>query len=150
MRWYEQLPAPRRLERLGHLMGLSVSLQPREKVRWRNEILPALIEIDDGGLMVIESLDSEGKALYWLNDSGDVQREAELVELLLKGQGSIVLLGRRSAGRMRVSTTSYSPTASTGSGNIFAGPNGKSADLAGLDHQQRTGTRRYSVFDAGL
>jgi len=99
MRWYEQLPAPRRLERLGHLMGLSVSLQPREKVRWRNEILPALIEIDDGGLMVIESLDSEGKALYWLNDSGDVQREAELVELLLKGQGSIVLLGTAERGQ---------------------------------------------------
>ncbi|CAI0737052.1 RTX-I toxin determinant B [Serratia fonticola] len=99
MRWYEQLPAPRRLERLGHLMGLSVSLQPREKVRWRNEILPALIEIDDGGLMVIESLDSEGKALYWLNDSGDVQREAELVELLLKGQGSIVLLGAAERGQ---------------------------------------------------
>ncbi|MGF6192891.1 type I secretion system permease/ATPase [Serratia sp. 2723] len=99
MRWYEQLPASRRLERLGHLMGLSVSLQPREKVRWRNEILPALIEIDDGGLMVIESLDSEGKALYWLNDSGDVQREAELVELLLKGQGSIVLLGAAERGQ---------------------------------------------------
>jgi ATP-binding cassette subfamily C protein LapB len=99
MRWYEQLPAPRRLERLGHLMGLSVSLQPREKVRWRNEILPALIEIDDGGLMVIESLDSEGKALYWLNDSGDVQREAELVELLLKGQGTIVLLGAAERGQ---------------------------------------------------
>ncbi|CAI2538955.1 RTX-I toxin determinant B [Serratia fonticola] len=99
MRWYEQLPAPRRLERLGHLMGLSVSLQPREKVRWRNEILPALIEIDDGGLMVIESLDSEGKALYWLNDSGDVQREAELVELLLKGQGNIVLLGAAERGQ---------------------------------------------------
>ncbi|MBC3378662.1 type I secretion system permease/ATPase [Serratia fonticola] len=99
MRWYEQLPAPRRLERLGHLMGLSVSLQPREKVRWRNEILPALIEIDDGGLMVIESLDSEGKALYWLNDSGDVQREAELVELLLKGQGTIVLLGAAKRGQ---------------------------------------------------
>ncbi|HBE9092491.1 type I secretion system permease/ATPase [Serratia fonticola] len=99
MRWYEQLPAPRRLERLGHLMGLSVSLQPREKVRWRNEILPALIEIDDGGLMVIESLDNEGKALYWLNDSGDVQREAELVELLLKGQGTIVLLGAAERGQ---------------------------------------------------
>lgn len=99
MRWYEQLPAPRRLERLGHLMGLSVSLQPREKVRWRNEILPALIEIDDGGLMVIESLDSEGKALYWLNDSGDVQREAELVELLLKSQGTIVLLGTAERGQ---------------------------------------------------
>ncbi|MEB7886645.1 type I secretion system permease/ATPase [Serratia fonticola] len=99
MRWYEQLPTPRRLERLGHLMGLSVSLQPREKVRWRNEILPALIEIDDGGLMVIESLDSEGKALYWLNDSGDVQREAELVELLLKGQGTIVLLGAAKRGQ---------------------------------------------------
>ncbi|HBE9081928.1 TPA: type I secretion system permease/ATPase [Serratia fonticola] len=99
MRWYEQLPAPRRLERLGHLMGLSVSLQPREKVRWRNEILPALIEIDDGGLMVIESLDNEGKALYWLNDSGDVQREAELVELLLKGQGTIVLLGATERGQ---------------------------------------------------
>lgn len=99
MRWYEQLPAPRRLERLGHLMGLSVSLQSREKVRWRNEILPALIEIDDGGLMVIESLDSEGKALYWLNDSGDVQREAELVELLLKGQGTIVLLGAAKRGQ---------------------------------------------------
>ncbi|ERK13410.1 LktB [Serratia fonticola AU-P3(3)] len=99
MRWYEQLPTPRRLERLGHLMGLSVSLQPREKVRWRNEILPALIEIDDGGLMVIESLDSEGKALYWLNDSGDVQREAELVELLLKGQGTIVLLGAANRGQ---------------------------------------------------
>ncbi|MFN3071246.1 type I secretion system permease/ATPase [Serratia sp. J2] len=99
MRWYEQLPAPRRLERLGHLMGLSVSLQPREKVRWRNEILPALIEIDDGGLMVIESLDNEGKALYWLNDSGDVQREAELVELLLKGLGTIVLLGAAERGQ---------------------------------------------------
>lgn len=99
MRWYEQLPLPRRLERLGHLMGLSVSLQPREKVRWRNEILPALIEIDDGGLMVIESLDSEGKAKYWLNDSGDVQREADLVELLLKGQGTIVLLGTAQRGQ---------------------------------------------------
>lgn len=99
MRWYEQLPTVRRLERLGHLMGLSVSLQPREKVRWRNEILPALIEIDDGGLIVIESLDSEGKALYWLNDSGDVQREAELVELLLKGQGTIVLLGAAKRGQ---------------------------------------------------
>jgi ATP-binding cassette subfamily C protein LapB len=93
MRWYEQLPLPRRLERMGYLMGLSVSLQPREKIRWRNEILPALIEIDNGSIAVIESLGNEGKVLYWLNDSGDVQREAELAELLTKGQGTILLVG---------------------------------------------------------
>ncbi|WP_431223666.1 type I secretion system permease/ATPase [Serratia sp. L9] len=93
MRWYEQLPLQRRLERMGHLVGLSVSLQPREKIRWRNEILPAMFEIDNGSIVVIESLDNEGKALYWLNDSGDVQREADLVELLTKGQGTILLVG---------------------------------------------------------
>lgn len=99
MRWYEQLPMPRRLERMGYLMGLSVSLQPREKIRWRNEILPALIEIDNGSIAVIESLGNEGKALYWLNDSGDVQRETELVELLTKGQGSILLVGAAERGQ---------------------------------------------------
>lgn len=99
MRWYEQLPPLRRLERMGHLMGLSISLQPREKIRWRNEVLPALIEVDNGGIIVIESLDDQGNARYWLNDSGDVLREAELVTLLVKGQGSILLVGSAERGQ---------------------------------------------------
>ncbi len=99
MRWYEQQPIARQLEQISHLMGLSISLRHREKLRWRNQILPVLAETDDGGVIVIESLNDEGIATYWLNDGGDLQREAELTELIKHSQGIIVLVGIAERGR---------------------------------------------------
>lgn len=99
MRWCEQLPLTRRLERMGYLMGMSVSLQQPEKIRWRNEILPALFEIDQGGVLVIESIKKEGKARFWLNDGGEIRREELLTQLLTKAQGDIVLLGAADRGQ---------------------------------------------------
>lgn len=99
MRWYEQQPIARQLEQISHLMGLSISLRRTEKLRWRNKILPVLAETDDGGVIVIESLNEEGIATYWLNDGGDLQREAELTELIKHSQGIIVLVGIAERGR---------------------------------------------------
>ncbi|WJM81530.1 type I secretion system permease/ATPase [Pectobacterium brasiliense] len=99
MRWYEQQPIARQLEQISYLMGLSISLRHTEKLRWRNKILPVLAETDDGGVIVIESLNEEGIATYWLNDGGDLQREAELTELIKHSQGIIVLVGIAERGR---------------------------------------------------
>ncbi|MDE8742317.1 type I secretion system permease/ATPase [Pectobacterium polaris] len=99
MRWYEQQPIARQLEQISHLMGLSISLRHTEKLRWRNKILPVLAETDDGGVIVIESLNDKGIATYWLNDGGDLQREAELTELIKHSQGIIVLVGIAERGR---------------------------------------------------
>ncbi|MEQ9843636.1 type I secretion system permease/ATPase [Pectobacterium brasiliense] len=99
MRWYEQQPIARQLEQISHLMGLSISLRHTEKLRWRNKILPVLAETDDGGVIVIEALNEEGIATYWLNDGGDLQREAELTELIKHSQGIIVLVGIAERGR---------------------------------------------------
>ncbi|MFJ5366496.1 type I secretion system permease/ATPase [Pectobacterium punjabense] len=99
MRWYEQLPIARQLEQISHLMGLTISLRHPEKIRWRNKMLPVLAETDDGSVIVIESLNDEGIATYWLNDGGDLRREAELAELIKHSQGIIVLVGIAERGR---------------------------------------------------
>lgn len=54
MRWYESLPLPRRLERLSSLMGMQVKIQTATSVRWRNEILPVMAQLQDGSLIVLE------------------------------------------------------------------------------------------------
>ncbi|MBN3121822.1 type I secretion system permease/ATPase, partial [Pectobacterium brasiliense] len=61
--------------------------------------LTVLAETDDGGVIVIEALNEEGIATYWLNDGGDLQREAELTELIKHSQGIIVLVGIAERGR---------------------------------------------------
>lgn len=99
MRWYEQQPIARQLEQISHLMGLSISLRHKEKLRWRNKILPVLAETDDGDIIVIESLNDDGTATYWLNEGGDLQREAELTELIKHSQGIIVLVSIAERGR---------------------------------------------------
>ncbi|MFV0548054.1 MAG: type I secretion system permease/ATPase [Limnobaculum xujianqingii] len=99
MRWYESLPLPRRLERLSSLMGMQVKIQTATSVRWRNEILPVMAQLQDGSLIVLESLDEEQRVVYWLGDGGDLLREESLPELLARIQPDVVLLGIAARGQ---------------------------------------------------
>src|SRR5471032_3713745 len=99
MRWFEHQPLGRQLERLSGLMGLHVGMVSWTKVRWRNEVLPAIIQLEQGGIAVIERLHDDGQADYWLNDGGDLLRSAELVTLLEQSTGPVFLVGVAARGR---------------------------------------------------
>lgn len=99
MRWFEQLPWNRQLDRLSGLMGLQVSIVNRDRVRWRQEVLPAIVVLEHGGTAVIETLDEQGQAGYWMEDGGDIMRQADLSSLLSQGDGNVVLVGVAARGR---------------------------------------------------
>ncbi|MDV5140529.1 MULTISPECIES: type I secretion system permease/ATPase [Yersiniaceae] len=101
MRWFEQLSPARQLERLSGLMGLQVSVVPRDRVRWRQEVLPAIVVLEQGTTAVIETLDADGQAGYWLQDGGDILRQADLSSLLSQGDSNVVLVGVAARGRDR-------------------------------------------------
>ncbi|WP_186371297.1 type I secretion system permease/ATPase [Yersinia alsatica] len=99
MRWFEQLNGLRQLERLSGLLGLQVNVMPLKKVRWRNELLPVLLELEPGSVAVLEHLSDDEQVSYWLSDGGDVIREASLPELLARSQGRVVMVGTAMRGR---------------------------------------------------
>src|SRR5476649_486305 len=99
MRWFEHQPLGRQLDRLSGLMGLQVGMVGWTKVRWRAEVLPAIIQLEQGGIAVIERLHDDGLADYWLNDGGDLLRSAELVTLLEQSSGPVFLVGVAARGR---------------------------------------------------
>ncbi|AKJ42479.1 RTX-I toxin determinant B [Pragia fontium] len=99
MHWYENLPLPRRLERLSGLMGLQAKILSASKVHWRDEILPVMAQLQDGSLIILEALDAEQRVMYWLGESGDLIREEPLEELLKRIQPDVVLLGIANRGQ---------------------------------------------------
>ncbi|WP_114195383.1 type I secretion system permease/ATPase [Edaphovirga cremea] len=99
MRWFEQLGWARQLERMSGLVGLQVSIVKRDRVRWRTQVLPVIVTLEQGSIAVIEGLDDEGQAIYWLNDGGDLTRKADLAELLGQSDGNVVLVGIAARGR---------------------------------------------------
>lgn len=99
MRWFEQLNGLRQLERLSGLLGLQVNVMPLKKVRWRNELLPVLLELEPGSVAVLEHLSDDEQVSYWLSDGGDVIREASLPELLARSQERVVMVGTAMRGR---------------------------------------------------
>ncbi|WP_202113527.1 hypothetical protein, partial [Pseudomonas aeruginosa] len=66
MRWFEQLSGLRQLERLSGLLGLQTNVMPLKKVRWRNELLPVLLELEPGSVAVLEHINDDGLVSYWL------------------------------------------------------------------------------------
>ncbi|MFZ4831648.1 type I secretion system permease/ATPase [Rouxiella sp. Mn2063] len=103
MRWFENQPINRQLERLSGLMGLQIGMASWTKVRWRSEVLPAIITLQQGGIAVIESLHDDGQAEYWVNDGGDLTRSTELSILLEQSTGPVFLVGVAARGRdMRI------------------------------------------------
>ncbi|HHL2558893.1 TPA: type I secretion system permease/ATPase [Yersinia enterocolitica] len=99
MRWFEQLSGLRQLERLSGLLGLQTNVMPLKKVRWRNELLPVLLELEPGSVAVLEHINDDGLVSYWLSDGGDVVRETNLEELVARSQGRVVMVGVANRGR---------------------------------------------------
>ncbi|EKN5087145.1 type I secretion system permease/ATPase, partial [Yersinia enterocolitica] len=99
MRWFEQLSGLRQLERLSGLLGLQTNVMPLKKVRWRNELLPVLLELEPGSVAVLEHINDDGLVSYWLSDGGDVVRETSLEELVARSQGRVVMVGVANRGR---------------------------------------------------
>ncbi|PKH24380.1 type I secretion system permease/ATPase [Enterobacterales bacterium CwR94] len=99
MRWFEHLGAVQQLERLAALLGLHLTLMPRDKLRWRNEVTPVVLLLDSGGLAVIEEIVDEEHVRYWLSDGGDVVREGELALLLAQSAEQVGVVGVAARGR---------------------------------------------------
>ncbi|MBD8168923.1 type I secretion system permease/ATPase [Erwinia persicina] len=99
MRWFEHLTPPQQLERLAGLLGLHLTMSPRDKIRWRQEVTPVVLIMDSGSVVVIEAIDGEGNARYWLSDGGDVVRESELASLLEQSQPEVGIIGVAARGR---------------------------------------------------
>lgn len=99
MRWFEHQPLRRQLDRLSGLMGLQIGMVSWNQVRWRKEVLPAVITLEQGGIAVLEQLHDDGNVDYWLSDGGDLLRSAELVTLLQQSTGPVFLVGMAARGR---------------------------------------------------
>ncbi|MBU9841320.1 type I secretion system permease/ATPase [Rahnella aceris] len=99
MRWFEHQPLRRQLDRLSGLMGLQVGMVSWNQVRWRQEVLPAVITLQQGGIAVLENLHDDGMVDYWLSDGGNLVRSAELVVLLEQSTGPVFLVGVAPRGR---------------------------------------------------
>lgn len=74
MRWFENLPLAPRLDRLAGLMGLQVRLTPIKTMRWNSQTLPVIVQLEEGGLMLLEAIDADGVVTYWLSEGGDLVR----------------------------------------------------------------------------
>lgn len=99
MRWFEHLSGEQQLERLAGLLGLHLTMTPRDKLRWHQEITPVVLSLENGGVAVVEGIDNDGKARYWLSDGGDVVRETELASLLARGRPLVGVVGVAARGR---------------------------------------------------
>ncbi|QBR52534.1 type I secretion system permease/ATPase [Erwinia sp. QL-Z3] len=99
MRWFEHLTPAQQLERLAGLLGLHMTMMPRDKIRWRQEVTPVILIMENGNVVVVETIDAEGKARYWLSDGGDVVRESELALLLAQSQEQVGIVGVAARGR---------------------------------------------------
>jgi len=99
MRWFEQLTDAQQLERLAGLLGLHLTMTPRDKLRWHQEITPVVLALENGGVAVIEAIDGAGNARYWLSDGGDVVRETELASLLARAEPLVGVVGVAARGR---------------------------------------------------
>ena len=99
MRWFENLPIDVRLQRLSGLMGLQVHRVPVAKMRWSAQNLPAIVQMESGEIMLLESLNAEGLVTYWLSNGGDLVREEALETLLERITSDVVMLGIAVRGR---------------------------------------------------
>ncbi|MDW2744229.1 type I secretion system permease/ATPase [Atlantibacter subterraneus] len=93
MRWFENLPLSQRLSRMAGLMGLQIQMMPRDRMRWSPQNLPVIVPGQDGNLVLIEALDGDGLASYWVSDGGDLVREEALATLLERLQNQVVMIG---------------------------------------------------------
>ncbi len=99
MRWFEHQPLHRQLDRLSGLMGLQVGMVSWSQVRWRQEVLPAVVTLKQGGIAVLENLHDDGTVDYWLSDGGDLLRSMELATMLEQSTGPVFLVGVAPRGR---------------------------------------------------
>lgn len=99
MRWFEHQPLNRQLDRLSGLMGLQMGMVSWNKVRWRSEVLPAIVLLEQGEIAVIERLHDDGQVDYWVNDAGDLIRCAELATLFEQNSGAVYLVSVAARGR---------------------------------------------------
>ena len=99
MRWFEHLTPDQQLERLAGLLGLHLTMTPRDKLRWRQEVTPVILLLQNGSVAVVEAIDAEGRARYWLSEGGDVVRESDLQELLAQSQQQVAVPGVAARGR---------------------------------------------------
>ncbi|MFS7220534.1 type I secretion system permease/ATPase [Rahnella inusitata] len=99
MRWFEHQPLRRQLDRLSGLMGLQVGMVSWSQVRWRQEVLPAVVTLKQGGIAVLENLHDDGTIDYWLSDGGDLLRSMELAMMLEQSTGPVFLVGVAPRGR---------------------------------------------------
>ncbi|CCJ89535.1 LktB [Cronobacter turicensis 564] len=62
-------------------------------MRWNSQTLPVIVQLEEGGLMLLEAIDADGVVTYWLSEGGDLVREEPLEALLKRVKPDVALLG---------------------------------------------------------
>ncbi|MER0125517.1 type I secretion system permease/ATPase [Franconibacter daqui] len=93
MRWHHAPHDGEAREKLAALMGLQLSQVRPGEISWHDEILPAVLMLNDGTPVLIESINRQGLVSYWLCRGGDVVRQAPLRKLLSHARDEVVLIG---------------------------------------------------------
>ncbi len=99
MRWFQHLTPAQQLQRLAALLGLHLMLVPARALRWRAEIVPVLLLLENGSVALVEEVTGDDRVRYWLSESGDVIREGALSELLAQAQEEVGVIGVAARGR---------------------------------------------------
>jgi ATP-binding cassette subfamily C protein LapB len=106
-------------------------------MRWSAQNLPVILQLETGELLLIEALDADGLATYWLSNGGDLVREEPLETLLTRVKPEAVMLGIAARGRDSRVDEFTQPWKRTGSGSTFT--QGVTVrDCAGVRRWQRT------------
>ncbi len=66
MRWHHAPHDGEAREKLAALMGLQLSQVSPGEISWHDEILPAVLMLNDGTPVLIESINRQGLVSYWL------------------------------------------------------------------------------------
>ncbi|MBL7635183.1 MULTISPECIES: hypothetical protein [Atlantibacter] len=81
------------LEKLAALMGLELNCVKRHGLSWGSEVTPVIITLEDGTLVLIETVNRQGIATYWVSEGRDLLRQGSLRKLLSHAQDEVVLIG---------------------------------------------------------
>ena len=109
-----------------------------------------ILLLENGSVAVVEGIDADGRARYWLSEGGDVVRESELAGLLAQAQGQVAVPGVAARGRDARIDEFVRPYEQHWFWKNFRGMGRRIAEISCLGGRQRAGAGGHPVLDADL
>lgn len=99
MTWHDGATLEQRLLRLSGLMNLQAKVKNLSNVHLTAQLVPFVVERNDGQMAVVESINADGGLTFWLADGSDLVHELPAEEFWSHASGRVVLLSPALRGR---------------------------------------------------